>query len=92
MAAATRIASDLSGLICVFRGQRVILDADLAALYEVSTRRLNEQVKRNAERSPVEFTFVLTAKEFSNLKSQSATSSSHGGTRKLPRASPHMAC
>jgi hypothetical protein len=56
----------------------------LAGLYEVSTKRLNEQVKRNAERFPFEFAFRLSKKEIENLKSQSATSSSHGGRRTLP--------
>jgi hypothetical protein len=69
----------------VIRGQRVLLDADLAALYEVETRRLNEQIKRNMGRFPVDFMFQLTAEEFENLKSQFATSS-WGGRRKLPLA------
>lgn len=75
----------LAGRIVVIRGQRVLLDADLAALYEVETRRLNEQIKRNMGRFPVDFMFQLTAQEFENLKSQFATSS-WGGRRKLPLA------
>ncbi len=62
-------------LILTLRDQRVILDADLAKLYGVSTKRLNEQVKRNANRFPEDFMFQLTSKEWKNLKSQFATSS-----------------
>lgn len=75
----------LSGRILQIRGQRVLLDADLAELYEVDTKRLNEQVKRNADRFPADFMFQLTPGEFTNLKSQFATSS-WGGRRKLPFA------
>ena len=72
--------------IHVVRGQRVMLDADLAVLYGVTTKRLNEQVKRNTARFPEDFMFPLTAVEASNLKSQFATSSvDWGGRRKLPR-------
>ncbi len=67
------------------RGQRVMLDFDLATMYGVETRRLNEQVKRNIERFPEDFMFQLTAGEYEILKSQIATSS-WGGTRKLPYA------
>ncbi len=64
-----------------------MLDSDLAALYGVLTKRLNEQVSRNLERFPEDFTFLLTAQEVSDLKSQIATSSSaHGGRRSRPRA------
>ena len=79
-------APDLGQLIFVARNQRVILDADLATLYGVSTKRLNEQVKRNAGRFPPEFAFPLRPKELINLKSQFATSSSHGGRRSPPYA------
>jgi hypothetical protein len=73
--------------IFVIRGQKVILDSDLATLYGVTTARLNEQVKRNKERFPVDFMFQLCKEEFGNLKSQFATSSSMwGGRRKLPYA------
>lgn len=75
----------ITSRILVIRGQKIMLDADLAALYGVETRRLNEQVRRNAERFPEDFVFTLTAAEFANLKSQFATSS-WGGRRKLPRA------
>jgi hypothetical protein len=72
-------------LIYTIRGQRVMLDSDLAALYEVTTSRLNEQAKRNQGRFPPEFMFQLTKEEFDNLKSQNATSS-WGGRRHLPFA------
>jgi len=62
-----------------------MLDEDLAELYGVETRRLNEQVRRNIARFPEDFMFQLTDKEFKNLKSQIATSS-WGGRRKLPYA------
>lgn len=71
--------------IYVVRGEKVMLDQDLAEMYKVETRRLNEQVKRNTKRFPKDFMFTLTAKEFENLKSQNATSS-WGGRRKLPNA------
>jgi hypothetical protein len=74
--------------IFVVRGHKVLIDSDLAALYGVETRRLNEQVKRNRERFPKDFIFDLSREEFDALKSQFATSSSpgHGGRRKLPMA------
>jgi len=65
------------------RDKQVMLDSDLAKLYEVSTSRLNEQVKRNIERFPEDFMFRLTEDEWANLKSQNATSS-WGGRRKPP--------
>jgi hypothetical protein len=71
--------------IYMIRGQKVMLDEDLAELYQVPTGRLNEQVKRNIDRFPVDFMFQLTEDEFKNLKSQNATSS-WGGRRKLPSA------
>ena len=61
--------------IHMIRGQRVILDSDLAALYSVLTKRLNEAVRRNADRLPGDFAFQLTLEEAVNLKSQIATSS-----------------
>lgn len=74
--------------IYTLRGKQVMLDFDLAELYHVETRRLNEQVKRNSERFPDDFMFQLSEEEFKNLKSQFATSSLevHGGRRKLPYA------
>lgn len=71
--------------ILTVRGQRVILDADLAKLYGVETKRLNEQVRRNSDRFPDDFAFLLTQEEVADLKSQIATSSlGHGGKRKRP--------
>lgn len=67
------------------RGQRVMLDFDLAELYEVETRTLNQAVKRNTKRFPSDFMFQLSNKEFENLMSQIVISS-WGGTRKLPYA------
>lgn len=72
-------------MIRVIRGQQVMLDNDLATLYGVETRRLNEQVKRNIERFPDDFMFQLRKDELDNLMSQNATSS-WGGIRKLPYA------
>jgi hypothetical protein len=72
--------------ILVIRGQRVILDSDLAELYEVTTTRLNEQVRRNKDRFPPDFAFQLTEKEFRGLRSQSVTSNGRGGRRYLPYA------
>lgn len=74
-------------LIHLIRGQQVILDRDLALLYGVETRRLNEQVRRNIERFPEDFMFQLTHEEFENWKSQFATSNSIiMGARKRPYA------
>jgi len=75
----------ISNKIYFIRGQKVMLDFDLAALYEVETRRLNEQVKRNISRFPSDFMFRLTEIELENLMSQIATSS-WGGIRKSPFA------
>lgn len=67
------------------RGQKVMLDFDLAALYEVETKRLKEAVKRNINRFPSDFMFQLSKNEFESLRSQIATSK-RGGTRYLPYA------
>ncbi len=72
-------------MIYTIRGVQVILDQDLAILYSVDTKRLNEQVKRNKSRFPEDFMFKLTAEEFQILKSQNATSS-WGGRRYAPYA------
>jgi len=73
--------------ILLVRGCKVLLDADLAALYGVETRRLNEQVRRNATKFPADFMFQLSNQEFGSLMSQFATSkASRGGRRKLPLA------
>ncbi len=75
-------------LIRTIREQRVILDADIARLYGVSTKRLNEQIKRNLKRFPPDFAFQLSPTEYSSLRSQFATlKSGRGKHRKyLPLA------
>lgn len=91
-------AEQIATQIYVFREQKVMLDSDLAKLYGVTTKRLNEQVTRNIERFPDDFMFQLSDEEFSdlkshfaisnddeNLRSQNATSS-WGGRRYAPRA------
>lgn len=70
----------------VIRGQRVMLDADLADLYGVGTRALKRQVRRNLDRFPQDFTFQLNRGEFDDLRCQVGTSSRWGGTRYLPYA------
>ena len=76
---------DIKPMIRVIRGQQVMIDRDLAQLYGVETKRLNEQVKRNIERFPDDFMFQLNKDEVEILKSQNATSS-WGGDRRLPYA------
>jgi len=71
--------------ILLIRGQKVILDKDLAELYGVTTGNLNKAVNRNLDRFPDDFMFLLTEEEFKNLKFHFGISS-WGGTRKLPRA------
>jgi len=71
--------------ILLIRGHRVLVDEDLAALYGVRTKRLNEQVKRNIGRFPADFMFQLTAEETRNLRSLPATSRTWGGARTRPR-------
>lgn len=63
----------IASAILILRGQRVLQDSELAALYGVSTRRFNEQVRRNRKRFPADFMFQLTAEETSSLRSQFAT-------------------
>lgn len=75
----------IASRIITLRSGRVLLDADLAALYGVETRRLNEQVHRNRRRFPPDFVFRLSREELENLMSQFATSR-WGGRRKLPFA------
>ena len=78
--------TQIEGLIHVLRGQRVMLDSDLAELYGTTTAAINQAVERNAERFPDDFSYQLTQKEFAILISQSVISSSgYGGRRKLPR-------
>ena len=74
-------------LVQLVRGQKIMLDADLAMLYGVTTKRLNEQVKRNLDRFPPDFMFQLTVTEAASLRSQFATSNrKRGGRRYTPRA------
>jgi phage regulator Rha-like protein len=81
------LAKRVSSKILVLRNQKIILDSDLAELYGVSVKRLNEQLTRNRQRFPPDFLFTLTRAEYQNLRSQIATSSSaHGGRRYLPYA------
>ncbi len=77
---------EIQNSIQEIRGQKIIIDSDLAKFYGVETRRLNEQVKRNKQRFPADFLFALTNQELEILMSQSAISSSHGGRRKATYA------
>lgn len=78
---------DIESRILAIRGENVILDSDLAIAYGVTTKVLNQAVKRNEARFPDDFRFQLNDEEIADLKSQSVTSSSaHGGRRKLPWA------
>lgn len=70
------LISNIQSMIFTIRGVQVMVDSDLAKVYDVEIRRLNEQVKRNIERFPESFRFQLTEEEFENLRSQIATSSS----------------
>ncbi len=73
--------------IYLIRKHKVMLDIDLAELYQVETKRLNEQVKRNADRFPEDFMFQLTEEEWESLRSQFATSKEgRGGRRYAPLA------
>lgn len=94
MASARKI-DNVQSAIYLIRGQRVMLDSDLAAIYQVTTKQLNQQSKRNKDRFPKDFAFQLMAEEFRNLKLQIATSSlrsqfvtskRRGGRRYLPWA------
>ena len=76
---------DIQSMIKTIRGQQVMLDRDLATLYGVENRALNQAVKRNVERFPEDFMFQLNKAEDDDLKSQNVTSS-WGGRRKLPYA------
>lgn len=82
-----RTSTNIDPKIRLIRGQRVVLDRELAELYGVTTYRLNEQVKRNKDRFPRDFMFQLTNEEVSNLRSQNAISKTgRGGSRYLPYA------
>jgi ORF6N domain len=72
---------NVENAICLIRGQRVKFDSDLAAIYGITTKRLNEQLKRSRTRFPEDFAFQLTAQALTNLKPQIATSRSHTAKR-----------
>jgi len=84
--ARSEAASPVDARIYLIRGERVMMDSDLAVVYEVETKALNRAVERNIERFPEEFAFRVTGEEWENLKCQIGTSSSWGGRRRsLPR-------
>lgn len=74
----------IKNLIYVIRGQQVMLDSDLAMLYQVGTKVFNQAVKRNIERFPEKFRFQLTKEEYDSLRSQFVTSNGKGGRRYMP--------
>jgi hypothetical protein len=81
------VQSELASIeskIYIIRGEKVMLDFDLAELYQIPTKRLKEQVKRNTNRFPRDFMFVLTNQELKDLRSQFATSSSGWGGHRTP--------
>ena len=81
------LARKVDSIIHLLRGERVIFDSDLAELYGVSVKHLNQQIKSNARRFPPDFLFQISPAEYENLRSQIVTSSSgHGGRRYLPLA------
>ena len=81
----TIVPQEIRNLIYTIRGKQVMLDSDLATLYQVETKNLNKAVKRNINRFPVSFCFQLTEEEVENLRFQIGTSSlSYGGRRYLP--------
>lgn len=73
----------IASAILILRGQRVLQDSELAALYGASTKRFNEQVRRNRKRFPADFMFQLTAEETSSLRSQIATLKTSGGRHRM---------
>ena len=75
-------SAKIEKMIFYIRGQKVMLDSNLAELYEVETKRLNEAVKRNSERFPDDFMFQLTDEEADSLRSQFATSNEGRGGRR----------
>lgn len=81
-------SANIQNMIYVVRGKQVMLDSDLAKLYQIETRVLNQSVKRNIKRFPVHYRFQLTREEYEDLKSQIVISSiddgNHGGRRNLP--------
>lgn len=86
MVSATVNNADIRNLVYLIRGQQVMLDSDLASLYQIETKVFNQAVSRNIERFPANFRFQLTKEEFDRLRSQIVTSNSRGGRRHLPYA------
>lgn len=82
----TKPVNQYIDLIYTIRGLRVMLDQDLARMYDVETRILNQQVKRHIDKFPSHFRFQLTNDEFRNLRSQTVTSKEWGGRRYAPYA------
>ena len=81
------LANKVDSKIQILRGKKVILDSDLAELYGVPVKQLNQQIKRNSDRFPADFFFQLSPAEYRGLRSQIVTSnSSRGGRRYLPKA------
>jgi hypothetical protein len=78
--------SRIERMILLIRGQKLLLDSDLAELYEVETKELNKAVNRNLDRFPADFMFRLSPDEFDELRFQSGTSKARGGRRYLPYA------
>jgi len=81
-----QIIQSIQNRIYEIRGERVMLDRDLASLYEIETKFLNLAVKRNIKRFPLDFIFQLTKEEFDSLRLQFVTSKGRGGSRYLPYA------
>ena len=81
----------LAQLVHLVRGEKVLLDADLATLYRVETGALNRAVKRNVDRFPVDFMFQLSAPEWDDLRCQIGISSAHGGRRGTPHVTGAVA-
>src|SRR5438552_2313418 len=83
----TKVNKPIESAILIVRDTRIILDADLASVYGVTTKQLNQSVKRNLDRFPEDFAFQLRKEEHESLRSQSVTSNNHtsrGGRRYLP--------
>ena len=76
----------IESLILTIRGHKVLIDTDLASIYDVETRTLNQAVKRNRDRFPEDFALQLTADEYDSLRSQNVISKGRGGRRYLPFA------
>ena len=86
--------NSIENKIITIRGQQVLLDRDLATLYQVTTKRLNEQVKRNIQKFPSDFMFQLTQDEWASLRSQNATLKSKRGQHRkyLPFVFTEIGC